>query len=77
MITPDLVEELVTWLSDPYFLNCERNFGAVHEKTIKIGYDPFVVENEIILHTGKPMLRICYFNFSFKTPAVSGLEFSM
>ena len=47
------MEELSTWLYDPYFLNSFRSFGAVHEKTIKIGYDPFVHENEIVLHTGK------------------------
>ena len=52
MITPDLVEELETWYKDPYFLNCERKFGAVHEKTVKIGYDPFLVENEMTIHTG-------------------------
>ena len=52
MITPDLVEELYTWLTDEYFLNCNRKFGAVHEKTIKISYDPFVVENEMVIHTG-------------------------
>ena len=52
MITPDLVEELTTWLTDEYFLNCYRKFGAVHEKTIKIGYDPFVLDNEMEIHTG-------------------------
>ena len=52
MITPDLVEELVTWLYDEYFLNSFRTFGAVHEKTVKIGYDAFVHENKIELHTG-------------------------
>ena len=58
MITPDLVEELSTWLNDPYFLNSFRSFGAVHEKTIKIGYDPFIHENEIILHTGKILIIV-------------------
>ena len=61
MITPDLVEELLTWLNDEYFLNCYRKFGAVHEKTIKIGYDPFVLDNEMEIHTGNlPNLFINY-----------------
>ena len=38
MITPDLVEELLTWLHDPYFLDSCRNFSEVHEKDIKLFY---------------------------------------
>ena len=38
MITPALVEELETWLTDPYFLHSSRKFKEIHEKDIKLFY---------------------------------------
>ena len=61
MITPELVEELVTWLFDPYFLDCSRKFSEIHEKDIKLYYGLFNLVRILYklffrsLHAWKPL----------------------
>ena len=52
MITPDLVEELLTWKNDPFFIDNVRAFSRIHEQDIRLEYDPFLHENRLEFHTG-------------------------
>ena len=52
MVTPDLLEELLIWENDSYFLESIRSFHDVHEQTVSLGYDLTVPNNELIFHTG-------------------------
>ena len=42
-ITPDLLEEIETWIKDPYFLESRRNFTEVHEQDIKLFYGNIII----------------------------------
>ena len=42
-ITPDLLEEIETWLKDPYFLESRRSFSEIHEQDIKLFYGNNVI----------------------------------
>ena len=52
-LTPAIIEELETWLYDPFFLEAERPFDKIGEKDIVFKPRTTVASGIIEYHTGK------------------------
>ena len=52
MVTPELIDELTIWATDPFFLDCERAFDRVGE--IDLEFRPKITQGSSIIeyHTG-------------------------
>ena len=52
-LTPAVIDELNTWLNDPFFLEAERPFNKIGEKDIIFRPRTTVPDGVIEYHTGK------------------------
>ena len=66
LLTPSVIDELNTWLSDPFFLDAERPFNKIGEKDIIFRPRITLPQGVVEYHTGKFLFSF-YWILNIKT----------